>query len=125
PLAYLVIRAAGTEADALAFVLRPRTITVVASTVLLAVLVGLGGILVGVPVAWLTTRSDVPGRRVWSVLTVIPLAIPSYVTGFAFIAAFGPRGALQSLLAPLGVERLPEIYGLHGATLVLVLATYP
>jgi iron(III) transport system permease protein len=125
PLLYLVIRAAGTESDALAFILRPRTISVLGSTIALAGVVGLGTILVGVPIAWLTTRTDVPGRRLWAVLTVVPLAIPSYVLGFAFVAAFGPRGALQSLLEPFGVDRLPDIYGLPGAAVVLVLATYP
>lgn len=125
PIVYLLVRAAGTEADALAFVLRPRTIGILASTVALATLVCAGAIAVGLPVAWLTSRTDLPGRRAWTVLSVVPLAIPSYVTGFAFVAAFGPRGALQSILEPLGVERLPQIYGLPGATLVLVLATYP
>lgn len=125
PLAYLVIRAAGAEADGLAFVVRPRTLEVIASTALLALLVGAGSILVGVPVAWLTTRARLPGRALWLVLTTVPLAIPSYVTGFAFLAAFGPRGALQGLLEPLGIDRLPPIYGLPGAALVLVLATYP
>ena len=125
PLAYLVIRAAGADDQALAFLLRPRTIETLLSTVALAALVGIGSVVVGVPVAWLTTRTRLPGRRLWSVVTVVPLAIPSYVIAFAFVAAFGPRGALQDLLAPLGVERLPEIYGLPGAALVLVLATYP
>ena len=74
---------------------------------------------------WLTTRTDLPGRRVWAVLTAIPLALPSYVVGFAFIAFFGPRGALQGLLAPLGVERLPSIGGLFGAVLVLTLVSFP
>jgi len=125
PIAYLLIRAAGTEADALAFITRPRTLQIVVSSVVLALVVGIGTVLVGLPIGWLTTRTDLPGRRVWAVLTVVPLAIPSYVTGFAFVAAFGPRGALQSLLEPFGVTRLPEIYGLPGAALVLTLATYP
>ncbi len=125
PLGYLLIRAAGTEADALAFIARPRTVSILVSSVALGLVVGLGSILVGLPIAWLTTRTDLPGRGVWTVLTAIPLAIPSYVTGFAFVAAFGPRGALQSVLEPLGVARLPEIYGLPGAALVLTLATYP
>jgi iron(III) transport system permease protein len=125
PLAYLVIRALGVDPSSLDLVLRPRTLVVAVSTVGLALLVGAGTIALGVPLAWLTTRSDIPGRRVWAVLTVVPLAIPSYVTAFAFLAAFGPRGALQGLLAPLGVERLPSIGGLFGATLVLVLVTYP
>ena len=125
PLVYLVVRALGADADALDLVVRPRTAQVAASTLALALLVGAGTIGIGVPLAWLTTRTDLPARRLWAVLTVVPLAIPSYVTGFAFLAAFGPRGALQGLLAPFGVERLPSIGGLFGATLVLVLASYP
>jgi iron(III) transport system permease protein len=61
----------------------------------------------------------------WAVLTAIPLALPSYVVGFAFLAFFGPRGTLQGLLAPLGVERLPSIGGLFGAVLVLSLVSFP
>ncbi len=125
PIAYLVLRAAGTEADALAFLTRPRTVSIVASSIVLGLVVGAGTVVLGLPIAWLTTRTDLPGRRAWAVLTVVPLAIPSYVTGFAFVAAFGPRGALQSVLEPFGVRRLPEIYGLPGAALVLILATYP
>jgi len=125
PLAYLVIRALEVEGDALAFVLRPRTVGVVAGTVALGALVAIGTVAVGVPIAWLTTRTDLPGRRLWAMLTIVPLAIPSYVTAFAFVAAFGPRGALHGLLAPFGVERLPDVYGLPGAVLVLSLAAYP
>ena len=125
PLAYLLIRAIEADPASLDLVVRSRTAVVAASTVGLALLVGAGTVALGVPLAWLTTRSDLPGRRLWAVLTVVPLAIPSYVTGFAFLAAFGPRGALQGLLAPFGVERIPSLGGLFGATLVLVLVSYP
>lgn len=125
PLAYLVIRALGVEASAIDFLLRPRTLAAIGSTLALGALVGLGTILLGVPIAWLTTRTDLPGRPAWAVLTAIPLAIPSYVVGFAFLAFFGARGTLQGLLAPLGVERLPSIGGLPGAVLVLTLVSFP
>ena len=125
PLIYLLIRALEADPDALGFVLRPRTLGAVLGTMALALLVGAGTIGIGVPIAWLTTRTDLPGRRWWAVLTAIPLAIPSYVVGFAFLAFFGPRGTLQGLLAPLGVERLPSIGGLGGAALVLVLVSFP
>jgi iron(III) transport system permease protein len=125
PLLYLVIRASGAESPALAFLLRPRTAGIVAGTVLLGLFVGAGTVALGVPIAWLTTRTDVPGRRVWAVLTAIPLAVPSYLVGFAFVAFFGPRGTLQGILAPLGVERLPSVGGLFGAVLVLTLVSYP
>jgi len=125
PLVYLVIRALGVQTDALAFLARPRTVGVVASTLALGALVGAGTVALGVPIAWLTTRTDVPGRRLWAVLTAVPLALPSYVVGFAFVAFLGPRGTLQGLLAPFGVERLPSIGGLFGAVLVLTLVSYP
>jgi iron(III) transport system permease protein len=64
-------------------------------------------------------------RRLWTGVLVIPLAVPSYVGGFVLIGALGPRGMLQRLLEPLGVERLPEIYGFPGAWLALTLFTYP
>ena len=62
----------------------------------------------------------------WTVLTVLPLVIPSYVGAFLVISALGPRGLLQGFLSgPFGIDRLPEIYGLPGATLTLGLLTYP
>ncbi len=125
PLVYLVIRASGADADAVASLLRPRTITAVIGTLALAGLVGAGTLAIGVPIAWLTTRTDVPGRRAWAVLTAVPLAIPSYLVAFAFLAFFGPRGTLRDLLAPFGVERLPSVTGLGAAALVLVLVSYP
>ncbi len=125
PLAYLVIRALGSESDVVGFLLRPRTVGAVAATLALGALVGAGTVALGVPIAWLTTRTDLPGKRTWAVLTLVPLALPSYVVGFAFLAFFGPRGSLQGLLAPLGVERLPSIGGLFGAALVLTLVSFP
>jgi len=125
PLAYLVVRAFDVEAGALDLLVRPRTLSIVGGTVLLAGLVAFGTVAIGAPLAWLTTRTDLPGRRAWATLAVVPLAIPSYVTAFAFVAAFGPRGALQGMLEPFGVTRLPEVYGLAGAALVLTLAAYP
>ena len=125
PLVYLIIRSFGAEASAAAFLFRPRTASIVAGTVALGLLVGVGTVVIGVPIAWLTTRTDLPARRVWAVLTAVPLAIPSYVVGFAFLAFFGPRGTLQAMLAPFGVERLPSVSGLFGAALVLILVAFP
>ncbi len=125
PLAYLAIRASGADERALELMLRPRTLELLVSSVVLAAGVGLGATLLGVPLAWLTTRTDLPGRRAWTVLSVAPLAVPSYVLAFALIAGLGPRGALSGFLESLGVAGLPSIYGLPGALLVLTLATYP
>lgn len=126
PLAYLVIRAAGAGEEALQFVASPRTLQLLWQTVILAITVTCASAIIGVPLAWLTTRTDLPLQRMWSVLLVLPLVIPTYVGAFAFVAALGPRGLLQQVLETVaGVQRLPDIYGFGGAAITLTLFTYP
>jgi iron(III) transport system permease protein len=125
PLVYLVLRAAGGGLDAFEVLERPGTLTLVGETLMLVAAVTGTAILVGLPLAWLVVRTDLPARRLIAVAAPLPLVIPSYVAALALLGAFGPRGLLQQLLEPLGVERLPEIYGFVGAWLALTLSTYP
>ena len=55
----------------------------------------------------------------------LPLVVPTYVGAFLYVSALGPRGLLQGALEPFGVTRLPEIYGLPGAAITLILLSYP
>jgi iron(III) transport system permease protein len=112
-------------AEAVAITLRPQTLEVFVNSALLVTAVTGASILLGVPLAFLTVRTDIPFPRLWTILVSLPLVIPSYIGAFAFVSALGPRGAFQRVLAPLGVESLPRIYGFEGAALVLTLYTYP
>ena len=125
PPLYLVIRTADAGAAAWEAVTRARTLELLVDTVALASAVTIMAIVLALPLAWLTTRTDLPLRSAWTVLLTLPLVFPSYVAAFALVAALGPRGLLQDLLAPLGVETLPALYGFWGAWLVLTLITYP
>lgn len=125
PLLYLVIRAVGAGERGLALLVDPRTLTVIVNSLLLAGAVVLASTLIGVPFAWLTARTNLPGRRFWLVAGLLPLVIPSYIGAMAFIAAFGSKGMLQQLLEPLGVTQLPSIYGFFGAWLAVTFFTYP
>jgi iron(III) transport system permease protein len=127
PLIYLVVRALGASGEELGnFITRPRTLQVLFNSAALAAIVTTCSALIAVPLAWLTVRTDLPGRKFWLVATTLPLAVPSYVGSFTLIAAFGPRGSLlQMLLEPLGVQELPSIYGLAGTVLAMTLFTYP
>jgi iron(III) transport system permease protein len=126
PLTWLVL--AGLEVAptrALDLLTRPTTVDVFINSAIMVAATTLLCVLVGVPLAWLTVRTDLPFSRFWSVAVTLPLVIPSYLGAFAFISAFGPRGRLQDALAPYGVEQLPSIYGLEGAIFILTLYTYP
>jgi len=126
PVAWLFVEAATIETDrALDLLFRSETVEVLGNSLALMGGVTVCSILLGVPLAYLTVRTDLPFRRFWSIAVALPLVVPSYVGAFAFVSAFGPQGEFHSLLSPLGVERVPEIYGLSGSILVITLYTYP
>lgn len=120
PVAWLILRGldAGGVGELLEVMTRDRWGTLLRS---LALSFGVAAIALAVslPAAWLTEATDLPGRRVWRVLLTLPLAVPSYVSGFVVIAAFSPRGWLTEL----GIST-PNVYGAFGATAALFFA-YP
>jgi len=126
PVAYLVMRAALGPVEAWSTIARPTTVAAIGRTVLLAAGSVACSLAVGLPLAWLTIATDLPGRRAWRVLLALPLVVPSYVGAYLYAAALGPRGLLHRAVAELAdVERLPSIYGLPGALLAITAVSYP
>lgn len=125
PLCYLAIRGLDASDETWRIFFRARTAQILWRTVQLVFVSAAGSLLIGAPMAWLAVRSDIPARRLVSALAALPLVVPTYVGAFLAISAFGPRGLLQDTLEPLGVNRLPEIYGLPGAAGTLILLSYP
>jgi iron(III) transport system permease protein len=122
PAAYLVVQAAELPLERIVeIVTAPETIRLASRTVGLAVTVTAASLLIGVPLAWLTVRSDLPARRFFAVATALPLVIPTYVGAYAILASFAPGGLIESWL---GV-RPPSPYGFVGAFAALTLFTYP
>jgi iron(III) transport system permease protein len=121
PMGYLALRALEAEAAELgAIVFRVRNLRLLGNTVGLAAGVLTASALIAVPLAWLTTRADIRGRRFFALLGVLPLAVPGYVMAYALLGATGPRGAL----AELGVG-WPPLSGYTGALLALTFSTFP
>jgi iron(III) transport system permease protein len=99
-------RAAGwTEIHRVLF--RQRSLLLLEHTVVISLLVVIFAAVIGVATAWCTERASLPGRRLWTVLLVLPVAIPDFVVGYAWHSID------------------PTINGLFGATLVMTLGTYP
>lgn len=123
---YLLVRGFGAGPEAIQTLFSLRTLSMLANTLLLAVAVTCGAAALAIPLAWLTTMTDLPGRRLWAVLVALPLILPSYVVAFIHVSLLSPKGLVQQLLEPVfGIERLPDFYGFPGAFLVLTLITYP
>jgi len=93
--------------ELMAVLWRSRSAMLLGNTVMLAAIVATCATALGTGAAWLTERGAVPGRRLWVVLLVMPVAIPDFVVGYAW-------HSLAPSLAPL-----------LGATLVMTLGTYP
>ncbi|MFS8585201.1 MAG: ABC transporter permease subunit, partial [Acidimicrobiia bacterium] len=124
PLLYLAWRTATGEEDLAALYTSPATLEPLRSSLVLATATALSAAVVGTGLAWLTTRTDLPLRRLWATLAALPLVFPSFVGALALTAALAPGGLLEGPLGLVGAEpRRPE--GFWGAWLVLTLFTTP
>jgi iron(III) transport system permease protein len=99
----------------------------VVNTLGLAATVGAGTLVLGTLLAWLVVAYRFPGRRVFEWALVLPLAVPPYVIGFAFLGLFDFSGPVQSSLRRALGEgfRLPELRSGWGVALVMTLVFYP
>jgi iron(III) transport system permease protein len=108
PLAFLLVEAHGAgTATIWRLIFRSLTASLLWNTVRLTVVVTALCAVIGTAAAWFVERTDLPGRRVWAVLVVVPLAIPDFVVSFGW--------------ASLSTW----VQGFRGAVLVMTLAVYP
>lgn len=125
PVLFLITGALGAGREGLEYLLRARTLVIIGNSIALAAATTVFATLIGLPFAWLTSRTDLPARRILLVLGLAAMVMPSYLTAVTYAEMFGPKGILQSLLAPLGVDRLPGIKGFAGAALTITFVTFP
>ncbi|MBS0241452.1 MAG: iron ABC transporter permease [Proteobacteria bacterium] len=108
PLAFIAWVTIDTGlATAVALIFRPRVGELLVNTLLLVAVTTPLCILLGVGLAWLTERSDLPGARLFAWLAVAPLAVPAFVHSYAWV----------------GIA--PSLHGLPAGVLISVLAYFP
>lgn len=79
--------------------------------------------LVGVPLAYLFTHYDFPGKSLFASVAVLPLVLPPLVGVLAFLFLFGESGMLpRTLQALFGLESVP--FALDGVAAILVVHVY-
>ena len=93
PLAFLILEAAQDGFSTLRPLLfRALTATLLWNTVSLTVVVTALCAVIGTLAAWFVERTDLPGRRIWAVLVVVPIGIPDFVTSFGWKSIFPSIG---------------------------------
>jgi iron(III) transport system permease protein len=108
PLAFLIVQAFQVGwAQLHSLLFRHLTAVLVWNTVSLVVVVTVLCAALGTVLAWFVERTDLPCRRLFAVLVVIPLGVPDFVVSFGWRAIF------------------PSIGGFWAAVLVMTLAVYP
>jgi len=108
PLFYVVGYAIGAGWDEVSqLVFRARTGELLWNTARLTALTILSCAALGLGSAWLVERTNLPGRRIWNILLVAPLAVPAFVNSYAWVSL------------------APSMQHLGGAWLIVTLSYFP
>jgi iron(III) transport system permease protein len=101
---------------------RPQNFAALLNTGQLALGAGSMSILIGVPLAWATARTDMPLRRLIHALVALSYITPPYLTALAYIILLGPdAGQFNRLLRALfGFASGPiNIFSMPGVIFVI------
>ncbi|MGH2394234.1 MAG: ABC transporter permease [Candidatus Limnocylindria bacterium] len=98
------------------------------NTVVMAFWVGLASLAVGAPMAWLTARTDLPGKAVIRGLIMASFVTPPFLGAFAWVMLAGPNAGLLNKIyrAVTGSpDPLVNIFSMPGLIFVIAIYTFP
>jgi iron(III) transport system permease protein len=78
----------------------------------------------GIPLAFFTTRYKIKGSNLLTTLSVLALLSPTFIGAYSWITMLGRNGFLRNLFSSIGIT-LPPIYGALGIILADSLQYYP
>lgn len=108
-------------ADYLAIPQSVRWVQAARNSLLTTALSTTTAVAVGLAFAFATTRPDVPGRRFFRAVALLPLFAPPFMVAFSYILLFGRQGLVTRHLLGLDVN----LFGLPGLWLVQTVAFFP
>lgn len=129
PLLYVVVKAVTADAGTWERVWSGRIPGLLVNTVAVVCLTTLLASALGVGLAWLVERTDLPGRNVWRWALALPLAVPGYVGALCYLIVLRRGGIVDGFATTVGIGSgqfpLPDMYTLWGSVFILGLFTYP
>jgi iron(III) transport system permease protein len=111
PLAFTVYRAVtfGWD-DAIELIFRPLVGELLINTLSITVSATLVSAVVGTAAAWFIERTRLPGRRFWAALTVAPLAMPAFITSYAWVSLSLDLQDFAGALLVISTAYFPLVY---------------
>lgn len=91
---------------------------------LASILATVFAVLIGVPVAYLIYRINIPGKLLVRVAIVLTFVSPPFIGAYAWVLLLGRAGVITTFFSGLGIT-LPSIYGWRGIVLVFTLQAFP
>lgn len=82
-------------------------------------------IVIGVPLAYITTSFTIRAKRLVDILIVVSMLSPPFLGAYSWILMLGRNGVITKFLENLLGVRMPSIYGPGGILLVFVLKLFP
>jgi iron(III) transport system permease protein len=126
PIATILASVIPPAVEVWTHLLRTQLLELLVNTILLVTGVGLGSLFVGTTLAWLIVHYRFPGRAIFEWALVLPLAVPAYVIGFAFLGLFDFPGPVQTFVrSQLGFSGGVNPRGYGGVVTVMTLVFYP
>jgi iron(III) transport system permease protein len=81
-------------------------------------------VLIGVPLAYITSRFNVYWKKCINMLIIMSLMSPPFIGAYSWIILLGRNGVITNMLAKIGITT-PTIYGFGGIVLVFTLKFFP
>lgn len=94
------------------------------NTLVISTLATVGALLLGLIFAFGVTRTSMPGKNIFLLVSILPLITPPFFSAFAFILLLGRNGIFNQVLFSLFETRW-VIYGWHGVTLAQIFTLFP
>ena len=80
--------------------------------------------IIGVPLAYITTTFKIRGNRLINILVIISMLSPPFLGAYSWIMMLGRNGEITQFLNRIGID-MPNIYGFGGILLVFTLKLFP
>jgi iron(III) transport system permease protein len=111
PLAFTIYRATtfGWN-DSIELIFRPLVGELLVNTLEITVSATLIAAVLGTATAWFIERTRLPGKRLWAGLTVAPLAMPAFITSYAWVSLSLDLQDFAGALLVISTAYFPLVY---------------